>query len=544
MHRCFLVPELVRMICTQLQLMAFERGIEEGEQEPAMKEYKRTLYRLAITCQAFKETALDILWSDIDSLQPLLRCLPVTVDTRTGYIAINRPLGNPDFEIFQKYACRVRSVSCHSRNVQRGLVRMLCNFPCTPGTTLLPNLKDLVWFDDNEEIFPYFRFLIPPTLHHLNFSGAAWPHSKLSFISFLHQYLPDLKEFSCAGVTPGAMPFITEYICNAKQLSSIDIGAPSAKAMTHLMNSPTLRRLTISLPTHNNWEHAKGTFPSTLNHFVLRTYMLDKAATFLRAVKLSPAHVTVEFKDIAHGSLVQPFFEKLTKAIDLDKLEEFQYSNPDVEHRTQQPIYDLETLTLTPLFKFKNLVSVYLENSRTPLMDDNMAKCIADAWPRLKELRIGTLQWWKTNTGLPRQSKLTLWGFGYVVQNCRNLVILGLVFDPTTECETIPAHWSNSNIRRLEVGPSPIDNPVAIAATFVHLLPSLRGVWIDRYEVPIYAPAVDVRVEKWEMVAEMMRVLASVKDVVRREARREVREEERGKMLKEMAEASGSKGSG
>ena len=34
------------------------------------------LLALAITCRAFKEPALDVLWADLDNLSPLVRCLP------------------------------------------------------------------------------------------------------------------------------------------------------------------------------------------------------------------------------------------------------------------------------------------------------------------------------------------------------------------------------------------------------------------------------------------------------------------------------------
>ncbi|KAF9220214.1 hypothetical protein BS17DRAFT_787721 [Gyrodon lividus] len=541
MHKCLLVTELVHMICTQLQSMALGREIQEDDQHTPIQECRETLYNLALTCHAFKEAALDMLWFDLDSLYPLLRCLPVDIHARyDGAILIDRALEQADFEVFQKYACRVRSVGYRRRNpyISKDLVHILSNFPCAPGTALLPNLKVFVCDGDSDEIIPFFRFLVPPTLLHLHLSGSRWPQCKLSFVSFLHKHIPDLMEFSCVDAIPEAMHRISKYICNAKHLSSIDVGVPSAKAMNHLMNSATLRHLIISLPAHNVWDRVEGTFPSTVTHFALRAYRLDKAVEFLRTVKLSPMHVAIELSDVAPGSLVEPFFHQLTKSLDWDKLEELRYtitgvvSNP----RITQYLYELESHSLTPLLRFKNLVTVRLENFRTPLMDDNMAKRIADAWPHLEELKIGTGQDWQTDTGLLRRSQLTLYGVGYVVQHCHKLKILGLVFDPTVECEMIPAHWSNSNVWRLDVGASPVDSPVAVAATLLFLLPSLREIWT---KTPTnissgigLSPVEDKRAEKWTMVLEMVNVFASVKDVAKREARME----ERGKMLKELAE--------
>src|SRR5436305_860753 len=56
MHNCLDIPELVRII--------FELT------EPS------DLAALAKTCQAFRDLALQILWADLPSLAPLVRCLP------------------------------------------------------------------------------------------------------------------------------------------------------------------------------------------------------------------------------------------------------------------------------------------------------------------------------------------------------------------------------------------------------------------------------------------------------------------------------------
>ena len=35
-----------------------------------------TLRSLALSCRAFYEPAMDVLWSDLEGLQPLVKCLP------------------------------------------------------------------------------------------------------------------------------------------------------------------------------------------------------------------------------------------------------------------------------------------------------------------------------------------------------------------------------------------------------------------------------------------------------------------------------------
>lgn len=56
---------------------------------------RRSLSRLARTCKAFKDSALDVLWRDLDSLNPLLSVFPNSVLKRSrrpglGFVSILR----------------------------------------------------------------------------------------------------------------------------------------------------------------------------------------------------------------------------------------------------------------------------------------------------------------------------------------------------------------------------------------------------------------------------------------------------------------------
>lgn len=54
---------------------------------------RRSLSRLARTCKAFKEPALNVLWRDLDSLNPLLALFPTNLLRRArrpglGFVSI------------------------------------------------------------------------------------------------------------------------------------------------------------------------------------------------------------------------------------------------------------------------------------------------------------------------------------------------------------------------------------------------------------------------------------------------------------------------
>jgi len=49
---------------------------------------RRTLLSCALTCRAFKQSAMDVLWSSLESVKPLLSLLPD--DTSNGELSVRR----------------------------------------------------------------------------------------------------------------------------------------------------------------------------------------------------------------------------------------------------------------------------------------------------------------------------------------------------------------------------------------------------------------------------------------------------------------------
>ncbi|KAF8124950.1 hypothetical protein EV363DRAFT_1353197 [Boletus edulis] len=48
----------------------------------------RTLAKLARTCRAFKEPALDVLWSELPDFSALMRCVPDVVHSKKQYVRL------------------------------------------------------------------------------------------------------------------------------------------------------------------------------------------------------------------------------------------------------------------------------------------------------------------------------------------------------------------------------------------------------------------------------------------------------------------------
>jgi len=548
MHTCLYISEIARMICSHLRQMAQLHEMRTDDSSDFVQ-VRRTLAGLARTCRALKEPALDALWWDLDSLYPLLTCLPVEVQRWSdgsivrdlfpvnelvliGDQHLNRPLALSDFTIFQGYAKRVRMLGYRQRNrfMNADLLRLITSFPCTLGSAILPNLRLLSWPEDSEEIFPFIRFFLPPTLLRIDFPGDDWPLCKQTFISFLHIHCPQLQEFACTEPPLPVLDCISNFIVKAENLVSISCGIPNKKAMKHVMRS-SLRCLTFDIPAHGQYDPPCGTFAS-VETFNLRAQRLQQAAEFMQDIKLAPVSATIVLGDVAPGPFVWGFFDTLSKSLDNEKLEILRYSIEGIleNPRANQYLYELEANALEPLFSFKNLVIVHLENFRMPYFDDAMAVRLADAWPHLEVLKLGTGQDWQTDTLTLRRSLLTLYGVGYIAAHCKKIHTLGLVFDPTQDCELLKAHWTNENIRVFDVGASPIDNPVPIAATLMFLMPKVKEIWakpplknllsgIGMITMP------DRRAERWTLVLEMVTVFGSVRDDAMAEAKAEAKKD-------------------
>jgi hypothetical protein len=72
MHRVFIISEIFRLICEELGRLGGTLG-------------RRTLARVARTCRTFQEPALYVLWYDLNSLLPLIQCMPPDLWKTTRY---------------------------------------------------------------------------------------------------------------------------------------------------------------------------------------------------------------------------------------------------------------------------------------------------------------------------------------------------------------------------------------------------------------------------------------------------------------------------
>ncbi|KAI8980771.1 hypothetical protein BD414DRAFT_420790 [Trametes punicea] len=168
---------------------------------------RRSVSRLARTCKAFKEPALNVLWRDLDSLTPLLGLFPSTIlrRARRPGLGLTKPPEKQDWAKLLEYGERVRSIAYveSSGNIHPSILPLLDEHK--PVRHLLPNLTSLTWRVESATSLERCRMFLGPRLEAVVLEVGAARSAKLNdvlaeiaahkgltaFAFTLHTNLPD-----------------------------------------------------------------------------------------------------------------------------------------------------------------------------------------------------------------------------------------------------------------------------------------------------------------------------------------------------------------
>ncbi|KAG2036699.1 hypothetical protein BDR03DRAFT_441549 [Suillus americanus] len=116
LHACLLVEDILRHIFSDIYYVS---SPTEGDvpvhywdrsSQPHRGVARHSLAGLSRVCRFFKDIALDVLWAELENLEPLFRCLPQDLWTETGSqkLLMRRPVTKADWSVFERYASRVQ----------------------------------------------------------------------------------------------------------------------------------------------------------------------------------------------------------------------------------------------------------------------------------------------------------------------------------------------------------------------------------------------------------------------------------------------------
>ncbi|KAJ7511577.1 hypothetical protein B0H11DRAFT_1788829 [Mycena galericulata] len=507
MHRTLAIPEVVSLVFEEVA------SPPPGLPSPADRPYGAVgLARLARTCRAFSDPALDLLWKSQYTIIPLLRCFPPHLWEITGS-------GTPDdpkifrFRSSIKHSdcARVLSYSFRIREITLGhdLTGLPKDLPLPVLEVLnvlgvgclLPNVQHLGWSPNDPTVFPSITLFLGSALSSVHLTVLpTLPH--LSLLSHLAAKFPTLQKVSISEPTSAvvnativlAVSSLVLAMTNAKE---VRVPYLHAEAYLHLASLTSLEILEVDAlygvsspklgaPPHPSFQ--------SLRDLNLRSCTIEGATdlvTMFSNPPLESLYLVVSASPSA--STMQAFFTTLA-----DHASHSHLTHLDVHiGESLDPVsYSGTLLVLPPLLTFHNLRYVSLELPFGMAIDDSW--CSSLAFPHLEELVLEP-------RGSP-PSTVRLAALVAFARNCPVLRELTLPVDATdTAALTLPLQprVRQTNLRRVWFPDSPIRSAPPVARFLSSLFPC-----IDRLNA--FAPEENWSL-LWDQVAELLPVLTDVR---------------------------------
>jgi len=527
MHRCFQVPEIVRLVVSSLW-GEHEPDIDipnDTSLSPSYGTYG-TIARLARTCKTIQPHALDALWSCQWGIENLIRCmhpnLLVRKKTSLGpskgkrfMLCLTKPRIKPtDWGSFDYYARRIKRLKMPmpdhpyltpvAPDVYRALA--MCYHHRRP---YLPNLTHLVC--DLPELSPDVLSicvtLLGPSLRTLRVHGD---HGDLISVPFVLSSSLRLSPFvQQLAVTLGPSLDGTSLLISAlSSLNSLHAlsltlhAAPPVELWIALSAAPSLTRLSLGLPTSpsnsvafaSNLESGTVLDFSRITHLTLRNIdVVDCVSIFgcSSFASLVGIYITSPFKELANGP-------DLAKAIAV--------SCPLTlrEISLDSSIKPISGIPADSLLCFREVT--HLNLSVISNLDDAILKDIARTWPNLRKLGLMYHKDQKRPGKGHWPEGVTPKGLAHLVRECPDLRDLSLQMDLRRVGISEARPWSgttNVEIKTLDVGSSLVADAALTAAFLSDLFPSLATI-SQHGGTPDYSG-------RWAEVARLLSVFRTVR---------------------------------
>jgi hypothetical protein len=502
MHHCLEVNELVALIC---QFLHQDR------------KNRKSLVAFATTCKAFRDPALSILWSNLTTLVPLVKCLPIDVwemkpvdPSQTEALeffelvrilplclsqsstllflklqSLKRAPDNMDWTRYHFYASFVKSyqhdifvAQSNGLDVFLGVDVVHALATSRPGIPILPRLTHLHWTISDSKIDPYISRFMGPHLLQMSLWFAATPEIMGNTLRSPRQgLLPNLQSITLLRDDRRDHPaqlidFASDLISGLPQIREVNFDIKlhpdairhlAASHCTQLMIPNDVSEILQSI----GWPVSSPTFPH-LEELVVVVQDAKQALRFLSLLFVENLRELVISYSVSPPVWnVSPLTEFIGSQCSQARLRNFALRAP---FSTDGPA----SHTLAPLLKFHNLTNILLAVSSD--LEDTDVERMAASWPHLESV---TLQ--KGSTG---SSKLSLAAAVSFAVHCPALETLSLALRvEVVDFSALPAVGvldPPRGLRRFDTQSSPISGLVELPelARFIStLFPTLKTVY-------------------------------------------------------------------
>lgn len=488
-HRALFVPEIVRLIFGFVQAWDEENPAGECIGFVTATGGKRSLAYLARTCRFFHEPAIDALWMNLESIDPLIKLLPRRMwGKKRCPLLVRRFMRKKHWEIFQKYASRVKTLRGPSYGLstatQHTVMAAIASHP-KATRPLFPQLTEIVWreirmFHRTEPCVSLLKYFMGPSVTQITLKLNCWPYhisSEMDVLAEMSKLCPNVVSFA-AQFPPSSHsdPFeeVGDIVSNWKKLRALHSCALPQSVMDQLISRNTLESLAIEL-NNSIYPPYSGRLPESLHTFSLGGSSAILCTRYLKNVHASPTSLTMRIgaddstiEDVAELFRILPdHFSNTTVQTFSSELTSSYWMSRSTES------FRLDLAVLQPILVFTSLRIVDLSFFSTAGLDDDACTTMARSWPVLESLELGTADI------LMERPVATVRGLMAFLVHCPCLTNLAMVFDGTCripDASDIPSGVVNTRIEQINVAHSPLKDVNAMATCLGTLMPCLKKV--------------------------------------------------------------------
>ncbi|KAG8221424.1 hypothetical protein J3R82DRAFT_1612 [Butyriboletus roseoflavus] len=511
MHICLTIDEILTIV--------FQHAFIISKPEPKSREFRdrRTLARLARTCRCFLEPALDVLYYEINDLLWLIKCMPDDLWVVNGKrLSFNRPMQQSDWDIFLRYARRVRSLEFDRQCLSTTHPKVYVALAQPPSPVVIfPRLVHFRCGEYRMEAIPFLMHLLQPTVVHVDIDNLMSNPLTFAVLPLLPSRCPRIRQimaFRNFVFQRGdqALETFSKVLCQLTELQTLRCAELPDDGVLHLSHLPNLKilRMDLRLVSLDHIESAFGCirFPA-LQEVLLSAPSMSHSLRFLRFIQSTSVDTinlnvddetcAADYTAIFTSWASDPSYRNLS-AIDISEMQVWR----DYDYK-----HIIDITILRPLFQLKHLTSLKLETLCTFDLDDAAIKEIAMAWPLLETLDLSIRE-----CGWEIPSKVTLPGLVPLLRHCPNLVLLGVVVDatvlPVNSTRLPGAGVRNTSLESLWLADSKITRPSLVASFLSTIAPNIEQ--IVSWNTPLLSGrnGMDKYLKRWKEVESSVRHFA------------------------------------
>ncbi|KIM47821.1 hypothetical protein M413DRAFT_15927 [Hebeloma cylindrosporum] len=489
---------------------------------------RRSLSRLARTCRAFSEPALNILWRELDSIAPVIGLFPgqLLKKSRKPGMGLSRLPREEDWKAIMKYSERIQRISYDetANNIAPSIFSILEE--CRPTTYILPRLQELTWKVETAAALERCTIFLHPDLHTINLDiGSKFQkisdfltdmssRTKLKGFSFTSPtYLPDnFTELlarqdaleKIALVAPGALsPGVGRWVASLPHLkhlqldlsgrspiavegffdqlrpssgdstpSSIgsrDSGVFSGEELDFTEIRKSALRLTGDLPSKGSFTTLKKLqLTGEVANIAVFLKHLDHAAITCLELVIEDPPDKADWQDLS-----ELICEHLAESLQVLRIAATPSSKfADLVRSTSRAEPPTGRLSLERLVGLTSLIRLDIDLPESVVFTPADIQSVAEACPNLEVLRLCPLARFPP----PHSPKITLESLSPLMLNCRRLNTLAIVFNAAAGSDKAltSRELSSKSMLRLHVGHSWAHDPLQTSILLSHLMPKLE----------------------------------------------------------------------